>query len=196
MEQTATQPQTATITSPIAAPTTSIWAIDPAHSEVGFSVRHMMVSSTRGRFADVKGTIVLDEQDLSRSSVEAEIGVASIDTREERRDAHLRSGDFFDAEQWPTITFRSTKVEPLGRDRARVTGDLTIRDVTRQVTFEAELNGRGRTPWGTEVAGFSADLKLNRKDYGLTYNVALETGGFLVGDEVKIHLDVEAGKQG
>jgi polyisoprenoid-binding protein YceI len=192
MEQTATQPQSATV----AAPAVSTWAIDPAHSEIGFSVRHMMISSTRGRFADVKGTIVLDEQDISRSSVEAEIIVNSVDTREERRDAHLRSPDFFDAERWPTIAFRSTKVEPLGRDRARITGDLTIRDVTRQVSFEAELNGRGRTPWGTEVAGFSADLKLNRSDYGLTYNVALETGGFLVGDEIKIHLDVEAGKQG
>jgi polyisoprenoid-binding protein YceI len=192
MEQTSTQPQTATI----AAPASTTWAIDPAHSEVGFSIRHMMVSSTRGRFGDVEGTIVLDEQDLSRSSVEAKIGVASVDTREERRDGHLRSADFFDAERWPTITFRSTKVEPLGRDRARITGDLTIRDVSRQVTFDAELSGRGRTPWGTEVAGFSADLKLNRSDYGLTYNVALETGGWLVGDEVKVHLDIEASKQG
>jgi polyisoprenoid-binding protein YceI len=191
MDQITTTAATATI----AAPTTTTWAIDPAHSEVGFSIRHMMVSSTRGRFSDVSGTITLDERDPARSGVAVQIGVASVDTREERRDAHLRSADFFDAETWPTIAFRSTKVEPLGGDRLRVSGDLTIRDVTRPVNFEAEYNGRGTTPWGTEVIGYSADLKLNRKDFGLTYNVALETGGFVVGDEVKIHLDIEAGKQ-
>jgi polyisoprenoid-binding protein YceI len=190
MELLTTEGRTAT-----AVPATSTWAIDPSHSEVGFSVRHMMVSSTRGRFSDVRGTIVLDEQDLGRSRVDVEIGVASIDTRDEKRDAHLRSADFFEAETWPTIAFRSTRVEPIGRDRLRIAGELTIRDVTRPVTFEAEYNGRSKTPWGGEVVGYSADLKLNRKDFGLTWNVALETGGFVVGDEIKIHLDVEAGKQ-
>src|SRR5262245_7394595 len=192
MDQTT---MTTAATATIAAPTTTTWTIDPSHSEVGFSIRHMMVSSTRGRFSDVRGDIVLAEDDPSRSSVAVEIGVASVDTREDKRDAHLRSADFFNVEVWPSITFRSTRVEPLGGEHFRVTGDLTIRDLTRPVTFEAEYHGRNRTPWGTEVIGFSADLKLNRKDFGLTYNIALETGGFVVGDEVKIHLDVEAGKQ-
>ena len=172
----------------------SIWTIDPSHSEVGFAVKHMMISSTKGRFSDIQGAITLDERDLGRSRVEVAIGVASIDTRDEKRDGHLRSGDFFDAERWPTMTFRSTGVEPLRGDRLRITGDLTIRGVTRQVVFEAEQTGRGTSPWGTEVIGFSADTKINRKDYGLTWNVALETGGVLVGDEVKVHLDVEAVK--
>ena len=190
MEQT-TSSTSATV---FAAPTTSTWTIDPSHSEVGFAVRHMMISSTKGRFSDVTGTITLDEQDISRSRVEVEIGVASIDTRDEKRDAHLRSADFFDAERWPKMTFRSTQVQPLGGDRLRITGDLTIRDVTERVTFEAEQTGRGKSPWGQEVIGFAADTKIRRQDYGLTWNVALETGGVLVGDEIKVHLDIEAVK--
>jgi polyisoprenoid-binding protein YceI len=190
------QTSTITSTSPVAAPAASTWAIDPSHSEVGFAVKHMMISRTKGRFSDVKGTIAVDEQDPGRSGVEVEIGVASVDTRDEKRDAHLRSADFFDAERWPTLTFRSTRVEPLGDDRLRITGDLTIRDTTAPVTFVAEETGRGTSPWGTEVIGFSADTTISRQDYGLTWNVALETGGVLVGDEVKIHLDIEAVKNG
>jgi polyisoprenoid-binding protein YceI len=188
------QISTSNSTTTVAAPPTTTWTIDPSHSEVGFAVKHMMISSTKGRFSDVTGTITLDEQDLGRSRVEVEIGIASIDTRDEKRDAHLRSGDFFDAERWPTMTFRSTEIEPLGGSRLRITGDLTIRDTTTRITFAAGQTGRGTNPWGQEVIGFSADTKIRRQDYGLTWNVALETGGVLVGDEVKIHLDVEAVK--
>jgi polyisoprenoid-binding protein YceI len=180
-----------------AAPTTSTttWSIDPAHTEVGFTVKHLMISSVRGRFSDVDGTIVLDEQDPGRSRVDVEIGVASIDTGAAQRDADLRSANFFDAERWPTIAFHSTRVDPLAGGNLRVSGDLTIRDVTKAISFEATFDGRGPTPWGGEVIGYSADLTLNRKDFGLTYNVALETGGVLIGDAIKIHLGIEAGKQ-
>jgi polyisoprenoid-binding protein YceI len=174
---------------------TTTWAIDPSHSLVEFGVKHMMFATVKGRFTGVRGTINLDEADLSRSSVRVEIDAASIDTRDERRDAHLRSGDFFDAETYPVLTFKSTRVEPAGPDRLKVTGDLTIRGVTRQVTLDATINGRGVTPWGNEVAGYSAETQINRKDYGLNWNAALESGGVLVGDTVKIALEVEAGKQ-
>ena len=193
MEHTSSATATASTAAPTSATT---WSIDPAHSEVGFTVKHLMISSVRGRFSDVKGTIVLDEQDPGRARVDVEIGVASIDTRTEQRDADLRSANFFDVDKWPTITFRSTRVEPLTGGSLRVSGDLTIRDVTKAFTFDATFDGRGPTPWGGEVIGYSADLKLSRKDFGLTYNVALETGGVLIGDEVTIHLGIEAGKQG
>jgi len=174
---------------------TTTWAIDPVHSVVEFAVRHMMVSTVKGRFTDIRGTIRLDEDQLTQSSVEAEIVAASIDTRDPKRDAHLRSADFLDVEQYPNITFKSTRVEPKGKDRARIVGNLTIRGTTKEVTLDATLNGVGKTPFGTEVAGFSAETSLNRKDWGLNWNVALETGGVLVGDTVKITIEVEAVKQ-
>ena len=178
----------------MSAPSTAIatWAIDKSHSLAEFSVRHMMVSSTRGQFTDVSGTLTIDEGNLANSSVNAVIGVASITTRDEKRDEHLRSADFFDAEKYPTITFISTSVALKSDTDAVVTGDLTIHGVTRSVDIKAEFNGFNTSPWGNRVVGFSGDTEISRKDFGLEWNVALETGGVLVGDKVKIHLEVEA----
>jgi len=185
---------TATISRETAPTTQTTWAIDPAHTEVGFSVKHLMISTVRGRFADVRGTIRLDGNDLTQASVEAEIATASIDTRQEQRDAHLRSPDFFEVEKYPTITFRSTSVERIKNDRYRITGDLTIRDVTREVVLEGTDEGRGRDPWGGDRLGFSATTTIDRRDFGLTWNQALETGGVLVSNEIKIAIDLEAVK--
>ena len=170
------------------------WKIDPAHTEVGFSVKHLMISTVRGRFADVRGTITLDETDLANASVEAEIVTASIDTRQEQRDAHLRSPDFFEVERFPTITFRSRRVEPAKGDRVRVTGELTIRGVTREVVLEVTDEGRGKDPWGGDRLAFSATTTIDRREFGLTWNQALETGGVLVSNEIKISIDVQAVK--
>jgi polyisoprenoid-binding protein YceI len=152
----------------------------------------MMVATVKGRFARLSGRILDVADDPARSSVEVSIDATSVDTRDERRDAHLKSADFLDVDNFPSITFSSTRIEPLGGDRLRITGDLTIRGQTRPVTFEATLNGRGKTPYGSEIAGFSAEAQLNRKDWGLNWNVALETGGFLVSDTIKISLELEA----
>jgi polyisoprenoid-binding protein YceI len=169
------------------------WEIDPKHTLVELSVKHMMFTTVKGRFADVGGTITIDEDDPAGYSVEAEIGAASIDTREEQRDAHLRSADFLDAETYPTITFTSRRVEPgRARDELRVIGDLTIRGVTREVALDTTLNGRGQNPWGQQVAGFTAETTINRKDFGLNWNAALEAGGVLVGETVKILIEVQA----
>ncbi|HZS87042.1 MAG TPA: YceI family protein [Chloroflexota bacterium] len=176
-------------------PQVSTWQIDPKHTLVEFSVRHMMITTVKGRFGDVKGTITLDESDITRSSVEAEIDANSIDTRDEQRDGHLRSPDFFDTGTHTAITFKSTRVERAGSDRLRVIGDLTISGITRDVVLDTEITGRGKTPFGTEVIGFSAQTSISRKDFGLNWNVALEAGGFLVGDNVKISLEIEAVKQ-
>ena len=181
-----------------AAPATAAratWAVDPAHSLVEFGVKHMMFTTVKGRFGTVSGTLVTDDANPVAASVSAEIDVASIDTREGQRDAHLRSPDFLDAEQHPTITFRSTHVAARGQGRYVVTGDLTVRGVTREVSLEAELTGRGADPWGNERVGFAAATTINRKDFGLTWNQALETGGVLVGDEVKVVLEVQATRQ-
>lgn len=171
--------------------TTATWTIDASHTEVGFEVKHLMISKVRGRFGAVSGSIRLDEADLAGSSVEAEIETASIDTRQEQRDAHLRSADFFDVERFPAITFRSTRVEGSGRS-FRVTGDLTIRDVTREVELQVEDEGRGKDPWGGDRAAFSARVTIDRRDFGLTWNQALETGGVLVANEIRISLEVQA----
>jgi polyisoprenoid-binding protein YceI len=185
---------TATITRETAPTTQTTWTLDPAHTEVGFSVKHLMISTVRGRFADVRGTIHVDGNDLTRASVEAEIATGSIDTRQEQRDAHLRSADFFEVEKYPTLTFRSTRVERIENDRYRITGDLTIRDVTREIVLEGTDEGRGRDPWGGERLGFSATATIDRRDFGLTWNQALETGGVLVSNEIKISIDLEAVK--
>jgi polyisoprenoid-binding protein YceI len=185
---------TATITRETAPTTQTSWTIDPAHTEVGFSVKHLMISTVRGRFADVRGTIRLVGDDLTRASVEAEISTASIDTRQEQRDAHLRSADFFEVEKYPAIAFRSTSVERIKADRYRIVGELTIRGVTREVVLEATDEGRGRDPWGGERLGFSATTTIDRREFGLTWNQALETGGVLVSNEIKISIDVEAVK--
>lgn len=171
---------------------TRTWAIDAAHSEAGFAVKHLMISTVKGRFGAVSGKIVLNERNLAASTVEAEIEAGSIDTRSEQRDTHLRSADFFDVETYPSITFRSTKVEPRSNGEFLVTGDLTIRDVTRQVVLEVEETGRATDPWGGERIGFTATAKIDREAFGLTWNAALETGGVLVGSEVKITLEVQA----
>ena len=187
-----------TIQTPVApsiSTSASTWQIDAKHSLVEFAVKHMMFTTAKGRFSDVTGTIIDDEADPTRSSVEVEIAAASIDTRDENRDTHLRSGDFFEVDRFPTIRFKSTRVEPVGRDKLRVIGDLTIRDVTREVELDAELTGRGVNPWGQEVVGYTAETKINRKDYGLTWNAALEAGGVLVSDDVKITLEIQAAKQ-
>jgi polyisoprenoid-binding protein YceI len=171
------------------------WVIDPAHSVVELAVKHMMFSTVKGRFPKLSGTIVLDEADLAASSVTAEIEAASIDTGEQARDTHLRSADFLDVEQFPAISFRSTAVVPRGRDRFVVLGDLTLHGVTREVSLEAELAGTGTDPWGGRRAGFSASTIINRRDFGLTWNQALEAGGVLVSDQVKISLEIQAAAQ-
>lgn len=173
---------------------TTTWQIDPAHTDVGFEVKHLMISKVRGRFGTVSGTIQLDEADITRSSVTAEIDVTTIDTREEQRDGHLRSADFFDVENFPKITFRSTRVEREGEDRATVVGDLTIRGVTREVKLAVEEEGTAKDPWGGDRIAFSATAKIDRRDFGLTWNQALETGGVLVANEIKLILDVQAVK--
>jgi polyisoprenoid-binding protein YceI len=170
---------------------TTRWAIDPAHSTVEFTVRHMMIARVRGRFPDLEATVI-EAGDPSASSVEAVIQVASIDTRDEKRDAHLRSADFFDAENHPEIRFRSTGRKRTGADRFELAGELTIRGVTRPVTLDVTAEGRARDPWGGERVGYSARTRINRKDFGLEWNVALETGGFLVGDEIDIQIEAEA----
>ena len=175
-----------------AQPTTrTTWTIDPAHSQVEFAVRHLMISTVRGRFVDVTGTVLADERDPKRSTVEASMSVASIDTRVEQRDNHLRSADFFDVEKYPTITFRSKRIEGDPTGEFTLVGDLTIRNVTREIALDVTFEGRGKDPWGNERAGFTAKSKLNRKDFGLTWNQALETGGVVVGDEVKVSIEVE-----
>ena len=177
------------------ATTTATWAIDQSHSLAEFSVRHMMVSSTRGQFQTITGAVELDEADLTNSRVEATIDVNSITTRDEKRDEHLRSADFFEVATFPTITFVSTNIVKKSDDEYAVTGDLTIKGVTRPVVLKTTFNGIGSSPWGTAVAGFEADTEISRKDFGLEWNVALETGGVLVGDKVKIHLELEVIKQ-
>lgn len=172
--------------------TTNNWNLDTVHSGINFTVRHMVVSKVRGRFGKFTGGVALDESDLTRSVVEATIDASSIDTGTAQRDDHLRSTDFFDVEHFPQITFRSTRIEKLGGDRYRLTGDLTIRDVTRPIALEAEYGGRGKDPWGNERVGFTAKGSLDRKDFGLGWNQVLETGGVLVSDRVEIELEVQA----
>jgi polyisoprenoid-binding protein YceI len=176
--------------------TESRWTIDPKHSMVEFAVRHMRFTTVRGRFKQVEGTIHCpDEADRSRAWVEAEIDAASIDTGDPDRDNHLRSAEFLDVERYPTITFRSKRVDPQDEDELWVVGDLTIRGETREVELATVYNGRGTNPWGQEVAGFTATTQINRKDFGLTWNVALEAGGFLVGDTLDVLVEVQADKE-
>lgn len=173
---------------------TTKWNIDLAHSGIGFTIRHMVVSKVRGRFAKFSGSLNLDDEDLTRSVVEATIDASSIDTGTPDRDTHLRSADFFDVERFPELRFRSARIEKLGNDRYKVTGDLTIRDVTREVSLDVEAGGQAKDPWGNERIGFVAKTALNRKDFGLEWNQVLEAGGVLVGDRVDIELDVQGVK--
>ncbi len=171
------------------------WNLDTSHSEVTFAVRHMMISTVRGKFNKFSGTIDFNEADPAKSTVDVSIDAASIDTRDEKRDGHLKSGDFFDVEKFPALSFKSTRVEKVSDNSGRVYGDLTIRDVTRPVVLDVEYAGQARSPWGTTSAGFSATTKINRKDFGLTWNVALETGGVLVGEDISIAIEAELVKQ-
>jgi polyisoprenoid-binding protein YceI len=172
----------------------STWTIDPAHSEVEFAVKHMKITTVKGSFAEVSGTITMHEDDPSQSRVEVTIDTDSINTRVEDRDKHLRSADFFQVEKWPSMTFRSTNVEGATDEEGesfRITGDLTIRDVTREVVLDATFDGRGEA-MGGERAAFSATTKIDRRDFGLKWNQALEAGGVLVSNEVKISITVQA----
>ncbi len=168
------------------------WNLDTSHSRVSFAVRHMLISKVRGRFTRWSGIAQIDPSNIEDSSVEVSIEAASIDTAEPKRDEHLRSPDFLDADSFPTITFSSTKVSDLGDGRLAVEGELTIKDVTKTVTLEVEETGRGMDPWGGERIAFEAKVAIKRGDFGLTWNQALETGGVLVGDKVEIGLDVQA----
>jgi len=181
-----------TTTIPQAAATTTTWNIDPAHSVAEFKVKHMMISNVKGQFTRLNGVLTLNEADPAKSSVEATIEAASIHTRDDQRDAHLKSADFFDVEKFPTLTFKSTKVTPAGDGELKVAGDLTIHGVTRNVVFNVEgPTAAGKDPWGNTRRGLSATTKINRKDFGLNWNAALETGGILVGEEVTITLDIQ-----
>lgn len=174
--------------------TQDTWNIDASHTLVEFGIRHLMITTVKGRFGGVEGTIKGDMDDLTGAEVDVKIDAASIDTRDEKRDEHLRSADFFEVEKYPHMTYKSTKVTKTGDKTYTIDGELTIRDVTRPVTLEAEFLGKAVDPWGNEKVGFSAKGKLNRKDFGLTWNAPLEAGGVLVGDEVTIQLEVQATK--
>jgi polyisoprenoid-binding protein YceI len=171
------------------------WNLDATHSTVGFSVKHMMFTTVRGTFSQVEGTIAFDPASPGSASVQVSIPTASIDTGVADRDGHLRSADFFDVESHPAMTFQSTRVEgkpAQGGDAFRVVGDLTLRGVTREVVLDARFEGTGTDPWGNTRSGFSATTAIDRRDFGLTWNQALEAGGVLVGTEVKIELHVQA----
>jgi len=172
------------------------YQIDSAHSAAHFSVRHMMISNVRGDFTKVSGTLLLDADNPANSAVEALIDAASINTREAQRDAHLKSADFFDVEKYPEMAFRSKSVEAAGDGELRVKGDLTIHGVTREVTLTVEgPTPEAKDPWGNQRIGATATTKINRKDFGLVWNVALEAGGVLVGEDIKISIDLEAIRQ-
>ena len=168
------------------------WEIDATHSQATFSVKHMMISTVRGHFEVLSGKLHIDEENPANSWVEAEVDAASINTRDARRDAHLRSPDFLDAEKYPKITFKSTQVTPTGNNLYRVTGNLTMHGVTKEETFHADYSGQVKDLYGLQRAGFSVKGKVNRKDFGLNWNVALETGGVLVGEDVNIEIDLAA----
>jgi polyisoprenoid-binding protein YceI len=180
-------------------PGTTTWAIDPAHTSAEFTVKHMMFTTVRGRFKDVKGTIVADESNPDNSRVTVEIAAASIDTGNPDRDTHLRSPDFLDVEKHPTITFNSKRVEGAAKkegDEFRMIGDLTVRGTTLEITLDCVYEGMGKDPWGGIRAGARATGRIDRRQWGLTWNQALETGGILVANEVRIEVEVQAVKQG
>jgi len=175
-------------------PTPGTFKIDPAHTRVGFVARHLMVSKVRGSFSDVTGEITIAEDPL-RSRVEVRMPAASIETGVVDRDNHLRSGDFLEAEKYPEVVFRSTNLTDLSGEEFKLVGELTIRDVTREVTLDVEYQGVAASPWGQEVIGFSASADIDREEFGITWNQALETGGVLVGKKVKLEIEAEAIRQ-
>lgn len=171
------------------------WTVDTTHSGIDFTIRHMMIAKVKGAFHQFDAHIEADPADLTTADVKFEIDLNSIDTRNTDRDAHLRSADFFDIEQFPKLTFQSTTITKTGEGEYAVTGNVTLHGVTRTETFNASFEGSGKDPWGNEKIGFSGSGMLKRSDYGLTYNAALETGGVLIGDEVKFSVEIEASKQ-
>lgn len=176
-----------------AAGSRTAWKLDPAHTTVEFSAKHMMITTVKGRITDVEGTIYTDEKNPEKSSVEAILKATSIDTRTDQRDQHLRSEDFLNVEKYPEIRFRSTRITG-SKDQFKLTGQLTIRDVTKEITLDVEYEGQSKDPWGGQRVGFSASGKIDRRDFGLTWNQALETGGLLVGNDIKINIEVQAVK--
>jgi polyisoprenoid-binding protein YceI len=171
------------------------WVIDNSHSEIQFSVKHLGISTVRGQFKSFTGTVEADEANPTAAQVEVTIDASSILTGDEKRDGHLRSPDFFNVDEYPSITFKSTRVERTNDEHGKLYGDLTIKDITKPVVLDVEYAGQAKTPWGTTSAGFSASTKINRKDWGLNWNVALEAGGWLVGEEVKIAIELELAQQ-
>jgi polyisoprenoid-binding protein YceI len=171
------------------------WQIDPAHTRLSFTGRHMMIAKVNGSFNEFSGNVEFDESNPTNSSVDITIDAASVSTGQQRRDDHLRSPDFFDVERYPVLVFKSKRVEQNDDHNGRLIGDLTIRDVTREVALDVEYAGQAKSPWGTVSAGFSAQATINRKDWGLNWNQALETGGFLVGDKIRLNIEAELVKQ-
>ncbi len=170
----------------------TVYEIDPAHSSAQFTIRHLMISNVRGDFRSVKGTVVYDPANLADTSIQAEIDVNSLNTRDEKRDAHVKSADFFDAEKFPSIVFKSSKVEPAGDGELKITGGLTIVGVTKEVVLKVEApSEETKDPWGNVRIGASGSTKIKRSDFGLTWNAVLETGGVMLGDDIKIELDLE-----
>ena len=172
---------------------TTTWQVDPAHTHVEFAVKHLMISTVRGRFSDVAGTVIVPGDDFSRAQIDATVGVASIDTREPQRDGHLKSPDFFDVDTYPTMTFTGRRIERASRatNQYTVVGDFTLHGVTKEILLDVTLEGLTKDPYGNDRAGFSATGKINRKDFGLAWNQLLETGGVVVGDDVKLSIDAE-----
>jgi len=179
-----------TATAPVQA-ATAPWQIDPTHTEIEFSARHLMISNVKGRFSNPTGSVVFDPKNPAALAIDVSIPIASIDTRNEQRDAHLRSADFFDAENFPAMTFQSKRAVGNTASAFKLIGDLTIRGVTREVTLDVTAEGAGGDPWGNDRLGFSAEGKIDRKDFGLVWNQLLETGGVAVGDQIKIIINTE-----
>jgi len=184
---------TATAQAAPAAGTKTAWKLDPSHTIAEFSAKHLMITTVKGRITDIEGTIYTDEKDLNNSSVEATLKAVSLDTRTDQRDQHLRSADFLDVEKFPEIRFRSTRIQG-DKQSFKLTGDLTIRDVTKPITLDVEFEGQTKDPWGGERVGFSATGKIDRREFGLTWNQALEAGGVVVGNDIKISLEVRLSK--
>ncbi|HEY3884758.1 MAG TPA: YceI family protein [Vicinamibacterales bacterium] len=178
-----------------ATPAPTTWKIDPVHSSVEFAVRHLMITTVKGRFTGVSGSIRTDSDDAAKGEADITIDAATIDTREPQRDAHLKSPDFFDVEKFPTIAFKSTRLITAPDGSFALAGHLSMHGVTREVVLDVASEGRTKDPWGGERAGYSATTRIKRSDFGLTWNQALESGGFMVGDEIKITLDVQLIKQ-
>ncbi|MFF8287604.1 YceI family protein [Streptomyces sp. NPDC016309] len=189
---TATLPTASAAVDPALAALTGTYTIDPSHSGIGFTARHAMVTNVRGAFTEYEGTLDLDGSDPAASSASIDVTIASIDTGSADRDGHLRSADFFDAERFPLMTFRSTSAEALGGTDYRITGDLTIKGVTKPITIDLEFNGAAKDPFGNERVGFEGKAELLRSEWGLTWNAALETGGVLVSDKIKLTFEISA----